>query len=595
MDDQVAVPTKTMNLKKKLAIGFGTVAALIAAFTLFMIYVRGDALRGYVKQQVQAIAAAHLNPTLTFDDFKYTYPLHVEIYNVRLTADTPDLPGGKLDVMAVKTMTLELAEIPQTDKPIIIEKIILDQPELRLVVDKPGGTDFYGFSRMVKGGDDTPSDDPVKLSDVFQIRLLDLNDALIVYDTREGDGKPMVLDKLSTTLTIDDASEGWHQLNMAIDRAPQFTLQSSGRLQLDDMLIDLARLELRTTLNEENIASLPPQLQQALREYQVTGDAIITAKGLLNLNDTTQSDMQVGMKLNAARIVIDPYIVPIDSLHAELAIADQLMTIKQFQVMALGGQADMTGTINMAGEQPMEIRLGVADMHIDKAMVRDENNVDQPTKYAGKLDAAVLLTGPLSQITEKAGGGGNIKLTEARIFAAHQDNELIQAGRTALELNPAEQPPQINRKERVLATFSFEGNKINFTDLDVIAPMIAARGRGDVYFDERLDLKLNGGPIEKVQSKLGVAGRIMGAVTDRLITLKITGTFDEPNVGVQVLGVGGGSVDEVVSDVVDQATQAVGDAAQDATKTLTDTIEDPANAPKKIIEGAGKTIRGILN
>ncbi len=54
-----------------------------------------------------------------------------------------------------------------------------------------------------------------------------------------------------------------------------------------------------------------------------------------------------------------------------------------------------------------------------------------------------------------------------------------------------------------------------------------------------LDLKMNAGPLEKLQSMLGKVGDIFGKITDGLVTYRIRGTLGDPKVNVQPLGIGG--------------------------------------------------------
>jgi hypothetical protein len=61
------------------------------------------------------------------------------------------------------------------------------------------------------------------------------------------------------------------------------------------------------------------------------------------------------------------------------------------------------------------------------------------------------------------------------------------------------------------------------------------RGHGDVSFDSRLDLAVDGGPVQKVENELGAVGDVLGEITETLLRARVTGTLGEPKVGIEVL------------------------------------------------------------
>jgi hypothetical protein len=67
-----------------------------------------------------------------------------------------------------------------------------------------------------------------------------------------------------------------------------------------------------------------------------------------------------------------------------------------------------------------------------------------------------------------------------------------------------------------------------------ISTVMAARGKGRVGLDKSLDLLLNGGPLEKVQSMLGSVGAMLGKVTDSLTHYRVTGTVGHPVISIEV-------------------------------------------------------------
>ena len=55
-----------------------------------------------------------------------------------------------------------------------------------------------------------------------------------------------------------------------------------------------------------------------------------------------------------------------------------------------------------------------------------------------------------------------------------------------------------------------------------------------VYFDQRLNMRFNGGPLEKGESLLGGVGRVLGKISDQVAVYAVTGTVDLPEVTVKI-------------------------------------------------------------
>ena len=97
------------------------------------------------------------------------------------------------------------------------------------------------------------------------------------------------------------------------------------------------------------------------------------------------------------------------------------------------------------------------------------------------------------------------------------------------------------RKERgdvLSATVDVRHQIITLEELKLTSAAVAARGEGTIGFDKSLDLRLNAGPLEKLQDELGLIGDIFGAITDSFVKYRVTGTTSDPNVSVKPLGIG---------------------------------------------------------
>jgi hypothetical protein len=73
---------------------------------------------------------------------------------------------------------------------------------------------------------------------------------------------------------------------------------------------------------------------------------------------------------------------------------------------------------------------------------------------------------------------------------------------------------------------------MNFNKVDVVTRVAVLRGHGDIFFDTHMDMLFNAGALEKIESLLGKFGAFMGRISDEISAYTVTGTVDDPKVGV---------------------------------------------------------------
>ena len=99
-------------------------------------------------------------------------------------------------------------------------------------------------------------------------------------------------------------------------------------------------------------------------------------------------------------------------------------------------------------------------------------------------------------------------------------------------------PGRKKRGDVLSANVNVRGQVITLEELKLTSAAVAARGEGTIGFDQSLDLRLNAGPLEKLQDELGLIGNIFGAITDSFVKYRVTGTTSDPDVSVKPLGIG---------------------------------------------------------
>ena len=507
------------------------VAALGVAAWLILATIDSEGrspLERWVRQQILSLAAASLNPVLTFDAFNLELPDTVTLTNVALVAPDPRLPNGQVTIFEARRVTIVLAERPADGEPLRIRQLALVEPALRLVAAEPGGTRVAGFSDLLKPRETATGSEPgPRPSEVFELRQVGLENARIVYDPRLPDAPAMELDGITAKLKLEDPDGGWHSLALDIDRRPVISLDADGRFSLDDLLLDLRRMRLAVEVAREHDHLLPPQLQAIIAGHDVRGRLEATFSGSLPLTrmDGMRADLQVELTGGHARF--GELVLDVERLDLPISFRDGDLRINGMSLDALGGTLGLSGSVAMTAPVDGELRANVSGMRIENLLA--STGPDQPPRYAGKVEGNVRLSGPMATISRNAAGEGELTVSDGRFGKTMIVSRLITATANIITLNLARSHDDTGR-----AVFTFEGNRALFSDLRIDSTGLVARGDGNLYFDGRLDLRMNGGPIERVQERLGLAGKILGAITDQLVVYSVTGTLDDPKVRVRL-------------------------------------------------------------
>ena len=496
-----------------------------------------SAVEEWVGKQVQAIAGGYLNPTLVFSKLDYQYPSTAVITDCRLTADDPARVGETIDIFDVQRITLELGEVPKVGQPIVIERLSLDDPALRLIAAGPGNAGFVGFADLLKRDSGGASDatEPIRLSEVFRLRLIRIANGSITFDPRDPDRPPMELDRITSDLTADPADTDWHQIELRMLREPVLELEAKGRINLDARGFDLNILKLIAQLGPEQDRYLPPPLQRWLREHDVTGRLNVEAEGTIPVADWRGSDLTARILLEDAGVSFGRYKLPVGRLVTGARAGAGKLVIEQFDLDMLGGQIRAGGTVALNDSADGSFDLKARDLQVEQLLrARD----DTPPTLAGLLSADIRFSAPLMRAATESAGGGEVHLREGRIVELPILSSLAEVAAKVVN-GVMRKKRSAGRGDEGDVVFEFAGDHAQLSSIRVKGPVYGVRGEGRIYFDSRLDLRLNGGPLEKIQNELGVVGDVLGAVTGKIAKFRVQGTLAEPKIGVELLAVGG--------------------------------------------------------
>ncbi|MCW5776861.1 MAG: hypothetical protein KIS87_10515 [Phycisphaeraceae bacterium] len=500
----------------------GTIAAL------------GESLQDYLGRQVVGVVNAYLHPQLGFSSVRYDAPGTLVLSGVTLTA-----PDGTR-VLELDRMTLTLAEAPRLGHPIMVERVELDSPTVRLVRG-PAGPDgergWLGLEPMVKavpGRDDAVAPE-FRLSNVLRLRRVELRDAAVTYDVGDG-SPPMTLHGIEASLDLvpeEHAGEGgWYAVRTASRVGRAAELELHGTVSLDRLVAEVEHMLLTAVVAPDAMEALPPQVQSLLQEHDARGVLEVRAWGRADLNDPYAGPLTAQVTLREFSIAAGRLRLPIDEARAEASVRDGVGTLPAFEALLLDGQAQATGAAQLRdAAKPAALRWTVDRVDLNALLRSQEDRAD--ARLAGRLHGEGTVTFSLDGMSDSLGGSGSISVENGRLLMVPGITQVADALNIARGARDSRES-----NHRASASFDLTPTGVNVTASEIVTNFMASRGTGTVGYDGSLDLVVNAGPLERVQSLLGRVGEAIGSVTDRLMKYLVRGTVEEPRVTVAPLGIG---------------------------------------------------------
>jgi hypothetical protein len=522
-------------MKRKLLIAIpAALLLLIAAVYLFLTYGTDAApVQRWIASQLGAVTNQYLNPRLSFGSLRYHYPLTATVDNVRLVADDPARKGGTVDIFVAKSITLEMAEIPRPGQPLRIQKLSLNHPEFRAVSVSGQDSRLVGYSNFLKEprSAQTSAQPEAKLSDVFEIRLIEVADGLLVYDPRTPGAKPMEIDQINFRLNVEpikSGETGWYVAEINLERKPVFSTHFTGRVNLDTMVVEAQSLRTSLTLGRDQDHYLPPQLQTLLKEHEVSGNLVVEASGAMPVSDWRAANLKAHLTLVGGNLAGGDHRLPLDRLDVRWTMADHRGTLEALDAGLLGGRLGATGEVVLNGPLDGHFDLHLTDLQLQQCL---RNASGGEGKYKGTLSGDISWRGLLTAPGTQSQGSGTIRIVDGDlVHVPILEDILAVVTRTMKTVGVGSGPP----RDTADVAFTFEGDRVNLGTIHAVTRLAALHGHGNIYFDTRLDLLINAGPVEKIESLLGQVGALLGKVSDQVSAYTVTGTLGQPRVGVAV-------------------------------------------------------------
>lgn len=299
---------------KKLGVGL-LVLGLLAGVAGFFVYryvgsANATALEQWVARQIVGILETYITPKITFGQIDYQAPKTVVI-------DDLDIVGADgTEMVSLQQITLELAERPRRGQPIKIARIDVQQPDLNLLMRDGELVGWSGFVKQSAVKDQESVPEETKLSEILELQHIAVDDAAITFeDSRLGPDK-MELTDISFSLELPDSNDGdrSHTLDFVLARPPLIEVKLEGRIDLDSGLLVLKPLTANVQLKEDALASLPPNVQELLREYKLDGSLQAAVEGEIPLKSPLESQVKADVELADLQLELMGYAGALQSL-----------------------------------------------------------------------------------------------------------------------------------------------------------------------------------------------------------------------------------------------------------------------------------------
>jgi hypothetical protein len=498
------------------------------------------AVERWIGQELRSLAAARLNPAFAFDDLTYTYPRTITLHGIRLTSPDPESPAEPIEILAMDSLTLVLSNIPRPNRPFRMQQLDFAGPTLRLVrirVGEASGS-LLGFSDLLKQ-ESVPAARPaarparprVKLSDRFQVRAVSIQDGRTQFDPRDGSTAIMLIDGITGKLLLQPDDAGAYDIDFSLDHHPVLTLALRGKLLADDQRLEVDTLSSTLQLAREQDRYLTPTLQKFLAERDITGHLTLEATGIFDLDDAASSHLQAQVELSNARYAAGDYELALDQVGSRISAAAKAVTIEKLAIDAFGGHVKIGGSFELGDSLTGAATFEGADLQIGD-LLRGAADPQGVPSFSGLLSFSGSLRGPFADIDQRARGQGRLSLRKARLARLPVLSKIDEAlDRTA----EAAMKREHKGYDALSLEFSLDGDRARIKKLRMNSRWYGLRGHGDLYFDSRLDLAVDGGPVQRVENELGAVGDVLGEITETLLRARVTGTLGEPKVGIEVL------------------------------------------------------------
>lgn len=260
-----------------------------------------------IRAKLVELVEAKLDAKLNIGTLVYLPPMGVWTRDISLAR-------GDGDLLTIAGLRLKLAQLPWGGKPIVIEELKLNQPELKLEPQK--------FVAMVKPAAPlVPGATPIprKLSDMLRLRKLSMFGGRVTYRDPRKSIEPMVWDNLSAGMALEQQSASQYRFQISSQAEPAVDASATGSLDVDSLELELRNVLLKAKVEPEPPTTpFPASVQAFIAKHKITGAAAATGEATIPLKTPSRSSFEVVVVLQDATALMPGRSTMFDHARAKL-------------------------------------------------------------------------------------------------------------------------------------------------------------------------------------------------------------------------------------------------------------------------------------
>lgn len=258
--------------------------------------------RPILRAKLQNMVRSQLDAELQIARVSYVFPYGVKVHDATLTTRRA---GRAHELLKLPAISLELAKLPFGDGPLVVRKIRLERPAVHLVRTPDGlvGRHLHRPAPATAPAAATPAAEPYKLSDMFELRLVEIIKGQVVYDDRTKAGAvPVVWRDIDVRLTTTPTDNPLYAFDFAANNARLATIAAGGTFDIDALNLTLAKLSMQVSADPDAADSpAPASVQQVIRQQGIRGRLSLDARAVIPLKDLPSTTLDATLTLTDAR------------------------------------------------------------------------------------------------------------------------------------------------------------------------------------------------------------------------------------------------------------------------------------------------------
>ena len=456
------------------------VAVALAAVAAIVLYLGTGAPARRVSRwcatQLSAISDAHIRPEFAFETITYQPPRTVTLTEVRLISEGEP-------IVTMDSVEIQFTEIPKRGRPIVMETLVFTDPAVRLIPNGKGG--LLGFDDFLRRdrGQTRPDGGSTKLSEVLAINTISLVSGSVSFEPR---GRPpMVLRPLSMDLTRKPAADesggtGWYAFEAQATLDPLVLLHADAQFNIDNGDLKIDPLILQTELRSRQYSVFTPAIQEFLQTYEIVGTLDGSLSGLIALGDHSRSDFDFELHLADGHARISGFELPLSRLDIYADYQHLLLSFPKMVGQVFGGQARAEARFDFGQlSSPFWLQGSGSDLLLESLLSYE---TEPDTRPSGELSVQIVMIGQLDHFPDSLEGSGSGTVESGHL-------PMVSRMRTELDVENGREGD-----DRATGEFMLTSDRFEFENFAISGGNLAILGRGDVYYDGRLDLQVEARP-----------------------------------------------------------------------------------------------------